>query len=45
MQEFYNWALTGLSALLGFLLHAIAVNPPETQVTDWPVEPDEVWSN
>lgn len=25
-------------------LRAIAVNPPETQVTDWPVEPDEVWS-
>ena len=23
MQEFYNWALTGLSALLGFLLHAV----------------------
>lgn len=25
-------------------LRAIAVNPPETQVTDWPVEPDEQWS-
>lgn len=23
MQEFYNWALTGLSGLLGFLLHAV----------------------
>ena len=23
MQEFYNWALTGLSALFGFLLHAV----------------------
>lgn len=23
MQEFYDWVLTGLSALLGFLLHAV----------------------
>jgi len=23
MQEFYNWALTGFSALLGFLLNAV----------------------
>lgn len=23
MQEFYNWVLTGLSGLLGFLLHAV----------------------
>lgn len=26
-------------------LRAIAVNPPETEITDWPVKPDEVWSN
>ena len=25
-------------------LRAIAVDAPETQVTDWPVKPDEVWS-
>ncbi len=23
MQEFYDWALTGFSAVLGFLLHAV----------------------
>lgn len=23
MQEFYNWVLTGFSAVLGFLLHAV----------------------
>lgn len=23
MQEFYNWILTGFSAVLGFLLHAV----------------------
>lgn len=26
-------------------LRGIAVNPPETEVTDWPVKPDEEWSN
>ena len=26
-------------------LRAIAVNPPETEITEWPVKPDEVWSN
>lgn len=25
-------------------LRAIAVNPPETEITDWPIKPDEVWS-
>ena len=25
-------------------LRAIAVNPPETEITEWPVEPDEQWS-
>ncbi len=23
MQDFYNWVLTGFSAVLGFLLHAV----------------------
>ena len=26
-------------------LRAIAVNPPTTVIADWPVKPDEVWSN
>lgn len=26
-------------------LRGIAVNPPATEVTDWPVKPDEEWSN
>ena len=25
-------------------LRAIAVNPPETEITDWPIKPDAVWS-
>ena len=25
-------------------LRAIAVNPPETEITDWPVKPNEQWS-
>ena len=34
MQEFYNWALTGLSALLGFLLHAVWEATKELQRAD-----------
>lgn len=26
-------------------LRATAVNPPETEVTEWPVKPQEVWSS
>jgi hypothetical protein len=25
-------------------LRAIAVNPPDTPITNWPVKPDEIWS-
>ena len=34
MQEFYNWALTCLSALLGFLLHAVWEATKELQRAD-----------
>ena len=34
MQEFYNWALTGLSGLLGFLLHAVWEATKELQRAD-----------
>ena len=34
MQEFYNWALTGLSGLLGFLLHAVWQATKDLQKAD-----------
>lgn len=34
MQEFYNWILTGFSAVLGFLLHAVWEATKELQRAD-----------
>lgn len=34
MQQFYDWVLTGFSAILGFLLHAVWQSTKELQHAD-----------
>ena len=34
MQEFYDWVLTGFSAVLGFLLHAVWQSTQDLQRAD-----------
>lgn len=45
--EYSNPYLTNQNEFLAYRsqVRQIAVNPPTTPVTDWPVKPDEVWSS
>lgn len=45
-SQYSNPCLMNQSDFLNYRnqLRAIAINPPETLVTNWPVKPDAIWS-